>query len=134
MKYIVAICLLAASAAGMPQIFRRDAVNDAVAQFSNLSDSEQADFLDRISTQGDVNVQGVNKGSSESGGGNDVVADLNAVAFDDGQANVAIDGSDDIQVKADVQALDDGVVNLNVQGKSAHANRAACTSLSSGSY
>lgn len=117
MKYTVAISLLIASAAGMPSLFRRDAVSDAVAQFNGLSDSDKADFLEQISEDGDVNVQGVNKDNSASGNGADVQADVKAVAADDGQANVAVKDSDDVQVTANVQALDDGVVNLNVQGK-----------------
>lgn len=119
MKYTVFISLLIASAAGMPFIFRRDALIDAIAQFNSLSDGQQAEFLDQITKQGAVSVQGANSagGAAGSGSGNDVVADVDATAIDDGEANVAITGSNDIQVKADVQALDDGVVNLNVQGQ-----------------
>lgn len=127
MKYAVAISILIASAAGMPSLFRRDAVSDAVAQFDKLSDGEKADFLDQITKEGDVSVQGANKGASGSGNGGDVQADVDAVAADDGEANVAINDSDDIQVKADVQALDNGVVNLNVQGKYPDCARSGAT-------
>lgn len=119
MKYTVFIGILIASAAAMPSVFRRDAVGDAVAQFDKLTDGQKADFLEQITAENAGSVQGVNSagGAAGSGNGKDVVADVNAAAVDDGEANVAIKGSNDIQVKADVQALDDGVVNLNIQGQ-----------------
>lgn len=122
MKYTVVISLLAASAAGMPSIFgRQDAVSSAVASFDSLTDSQKADFLEKITQENVANVQGVNNAGAAapgSGNGKDVVADVKAAAVDDGQANVAINGSSDIQVKANVQGLDDGIVNLNIEGQS----------------
>lgn len=124
MKYTVVISLLAASAAGMPSIFgRQDAVGSAVASFDSLTDSQKADFLEKITQENvaNANVQGVNNAGAAapgSGNGKDVQADIKAAAVDDGQANVAINGSSDIQVKANVQGLDDGIVNLNIEGQS----------------
>lgn len=122
MKSSLALSLLVASAAAFPAIFsRQDAVGDAVAQFKALSDDQQADFLDQISVN--ANSKAKSKAASAAGAksanstSDDVVANVNAFADDDGEANVAIDDSNDIEVNADVQALDDGIVNLNIQGK-----------------
>lgn len=120
MKYTVVISLLAASAAGMPSIFgRQDPVSNAVASFDSLTDSQKADFLEAITRENAGSVQGVNNAGGAAAGSNngkDVVADIKAAAVDDGQANVAINGSSDIDVKANVQGVDDGIVNLNIEG------------------
>lgn len=120
MKSTLALSLLVASAAAFPAIFsRQDAVNDLANQFKALSNKQQADFLEQISDDQNVNVEATptDDANSTSSNGNDVLANVNAVAADDGQANVSVKDSDDIQVNADVQALDDGIVNLNIQGK-----------------
>lgn len=119
MKYTIALTLLVATATALPRLQPRDKVSDLVDQFNALNDNQQANFLEQVSDAngGNVNVESVNDDGSQSNDNNDVLADVNAFAQDDGEANVAVKDSDDVNVAADVQALDDGTVNVNINGK-----------------
>lgn len=119
MKYTVPLILLIATATALPRLQPRDKVSDLVDQFNGLNDNQQADFLQQVSDAngGNVDVEAVDNNGKQSNDNNDVLADVNAVALQDGEANVAVEDSDDVAVDADVEAVDDGVVNVNINGK-----------------
>lgn len=117
MKYTFALTLLVAAATAMPHLHRRAAVDDLVDSFNDLNDNQKANFLQQISADGNVNVQATsNSGSSSRSSSGDVLADVNALALDDGEANVSVNDDSDVALAADVQALDDGKVNVNING------------------
>lgn len=113
MKYTTALSLLIATATALPQL--RAGGNNLVDQFNGLSNSQKAQFLQQIAATGQLNVDTSSKSSSSSGSG-DVQADVNALALDDGQADVTVGDSGDVALASDILALDDGKVNVNING------------------
>lgn len=114
MKYTVALSLLVAAATAMPHFHRAAAVDDLVDSFNGLNDNQKADFLQQISADGKVNLQANSNGGGSSSG--DVLANVNAVALDDGEADVSVDDNSDVALAAQVEAIDDGKVNVNING------------------